>query len=269
MRKMLLSLAAAALVVNACASSGMPASTPGAVDPGHHNPPVAYPPAATPYPTQPGGVTYEDPGTNPWVDPARDGESTFGLDVDTASYTIARQYVHDGLAPDPSSVRVEEWVNAFEQGYPAPERDAFAIVADGGPTPFTAEDEVLLRVGLQARSVAARDREKASLTFVVDTSGSMEQGGRLEMVKEAMRILIRGLDSDDRVAIVTFGDEARVVLGPTPATHDGAILDALDGLHPGGSTNLAGGLELGYELARQTLTENDSDRVVLASDGVA
>lgn len=269
MRKLLLSLASTALVASACGSASLPASTAAPVDPGHHNPPVVYPPAATPNPTQPGAVTYQDPGANPWVDPAQDGESTFGLDVDTASYTIARQYVHDGVAPDPASVRVEEWVNAFDQAYPAPESEAFAIVADGAPTPFVAKDEVLLRVGLQARRVVDRDRQKASLTFVVDTSGSMEQGGRLEMVKEAMRILIRGLDRDDRVAIVSFGDQARVVLGPTPATQDGAILDALDGFHPGGSTNLEDGLRLGYELARQTLTENDIDRVVLASDGVA
>jgi Ca-activated chloride channel family protein len=269
MRKVLLSLAAAALLASACSATALPASTTGPVDPGHHNPPIVYPPAATPYPTQPGGVTYQDPGTNPWVDPGRDGESTFGLDVDTASYTIAQRYVHDGIRPDPASVRVEEWVNAFAQGYPAPEEDAFAIVADGGPTPFTDDDEVLLRIGLQARDVANRDRQRASLTFVVDTSGSMEQDGRLEMVKEAMRILVRGLDRDDRVAIVTFGDQARVVLGPTQATHAAEILDALDGLHPGGSTNLEAGLSLGYELARQTLTENDIDRVILASDGVA
>ena len=100
MRKMLLSLAAAVLLTSACNSAAMPASSGGPPNPGHHNPPIVYPPAATPDPTQPGGVTYEDPGTNPWIDPAQDGESTFGLDVDTASYTIARQYVHDGIAPD-------------------------------------------------------------------------------------------------------------------------------------------------------------------------
>src|SRR6202008_3853894 len=79
----------------------------------------------------------------------------------------------------------------------------------------------------------------------------------------------RGLDHGDSVAIVTFGDEARVVLGPTRATDDGEILRAIDELQPGGSTNLEAGLRLGYDLARETLTENGIDRVVLASDGVA
>ena len=270
MRKRLLSLAVAALLASGCGSAYAPATNQGGapVPPDHHYP--TYPPqpagpAATPY----GGVTYQDPGTNPWVDPSRDEHSTFALDIDTASYSIAQRYVHDGNRPDPASVRVEEWVNAFAQDYPSPEKDTFAIVADGGPTPFTAEDEVLLRIGLQARAVANRDREQVSLTFVVDTSGSMEQGGRLEMVKDAIRILIKGLDRSDHVAIVSFGNDARVVLGPTPADDDGAILDAIDRLHPGGSTNLEAGLRLGYELARKTMTENGIDRIVLASDGVA
>lgn len=271
MRKLLLSVAVAALLASACSATSAPTSNHGGATvapPDHHlptYPPQPAVPAATPY----GGVTYQDPGTNPWVDPAQDEHSTFALDVDTASYSIAQRYVHDGNPPDPASVRVEEWVNAFSQGYPAPEEDAFAIHADGGPTPFTAEDEVLLRIGLQARAVANRDREQVSLTFVIDTSGSMEQGGRLEMVKDAMRILIKGLARTDHVSIVSFGSQAQVVLGPTPATDDGPILDAIDRLHPGGSTNLEAGLRLGYELARQTMTENGIDRIVLASDGVA
>ena len=273
MRKLLLSLSVAALLASACDSASAPTTNSGGstVVPDHHGPtyPPPQPQPQPPVGTPPAGVTFQDPGTNPWVDPARDDKSTFALDVDTASYTIAQTYVHDGNQPDPASVRVEEWVNAFGQEYPAPETDAFAIVADGGPTPFTAADEVLLRIGLQARTVANRDREQASLTFVIDTSGSMEQGDRLEMVKDAMRILIRGLDKNDRVAIVSFGSDAQVILGPTPADQDGTILDAIDRLHPGGSTNLEAGLRLGYELARRTLTENGIDRIVLASDGVA
>ena len=57
--------------------------------------------------------------------------------------------------------------------------DTFAIVADGGPTPFTDRDEVLLRIGLQARDVRDRARADTALTFVIDTSGSMEREGRL------------------------------------------------------------------------------------------
>jgi Ca-activated chloride channel family protein len=269
MRRPLLSLAVLAVVAAGC--SGGPAASQGDVpappDPGHHQP-TAVPwlePDSTPY----DGVTYEDPGVNPYVDPDEDQVSTFALDVDTASYTIAQRYVDDGHRPDPASVRVEEWVNAFAQGYRSPDDEAFAIVADGGPTPFTEADEVLLRVGLQARDVRDRAREDAALTFVIDTSGSMEREGRLELVKDALRLLVDELGRDDTVAIVTFGDDARVLLEPTRASDTNEILGVIEQLRPGGSTNLEAGLRLGYDLARSSLTENGIDRVVLASDGVA
>ena len=271
MRKLLLSLSVCAVVVAACGSA---ASThgPGASGPttDHHQPtypPVQPPrePATTPYP----GVTYQDPGTNPWVDPNRDDQSTFALDVDTASYTIAQRYIQDGNRPDPASVRVEEWVNAFAQDYPAPEENDFAIVGDGGPSPFLAHDETLLRIGIQARTVANRQRQPAALTFVVDTSGSMAREDRLEVVKDALRLLVHRLGRGDRVAIVTFGDDARVVLDTTSVDHERDILDAIDALQPGGSTNLEAGLRMGYDLARRSLSEDGIDRIVLASDGVA
>ena len=273
MRKPLLSLAAVALATVACSGGSSPYSGGAGArvapqPPAHHQP--TYPPdpgrpAATPY----GGVTYQDPGVNPYVDPVEDGTSTFGLDVDTASFTIAQRYAQDGRLPDPASVRVEEWVNAFEQGYPQPVEGTFGIVADGGPTPFLRPDELLLRVGLQARDVRDRARQQASLTFVIDTSGSMGTGARLEMVKDALARLVEGLRTDDRVAIVTFGSDAGILLEPTPASEHRAIITAIDRLEPGGTTNLEAGLRLGYELARSSLTEDGIDRVVLASDGVA
>jgi Ca-activated chloride channel family protein len=269
MRTSILSLAVLALVVAGCAGTSSSSQGLGGASnaPEHHQPTAApWPaPASTPY----GGVTYEDPGVNSYVDPDEDQVSTFALDVDTASYTIAQRYVDDGNRPDPASVRVEEWVNAFAQGYPGPEDDTFAILADGGPTPFTEADEVMLRIGLQARDVREGARQDAALTFVIDTSGSMEREGRLELVKDALRLLVDQLGRNDTVAIVTFGDDARVLLEPTRATDANRILGVIEELRPGGSTNLEAGLRLGYELARSSLTENAIDRVVLASDGVA
>jgi hypothetical protein len=95
-----------------------------------------------------------------------------------------RLYVADGNAPDPASVRVEEWVNAFDQDYPAPEDATFAVRVDGAPSPFIAARDILLRVGIKARASSERARPAVALTFVIDTSGSMERDGRLELVTD-------------------------------------------------------------------------------------
>ena len=268
MRKPLLSLGLVALVAAAC--SGNAARSPGGYvppPPDHHEPPPWQDeaPAPTPY----DGVTFEDPGTNPFVDPDEDRESTFGLDVDTASYTVARRFLSDGNLPDPASVRVEEYVNFFDQGYGTPDGEAFAIYADGGPSPFIPSGEMLLRVGIQARDTDERSRPDASLTFVIDVSGSMAREDRLELVKRSLELLVEGLGRGDTVAIVVYGSDARVVLGPTPARDGGRILDAIARLQPEGATNAEAGLRLGYEVARESFREGGINRVVLASDGVA
>jgi Ca-activated chloride channel homolog len=268
MRKPLLSLGLVALLASACASATATRDLGYAAPPPEHHQPTpraADQPPATPY----DGVTFEDPGVNPFVDPREDNESTFGLDVDTASYTVARRYVGDGFLPDPASVRVEEFVNYFDQGYAAPEADAFAIHLDGGPSPFIAPDEVMLRIGLKAREVSERSRPAAALTFVIDVSGSMAREDRLGLVKRSLTLLVEGLRRDDTVGIVVYGSDARVVLQPTSARDAGTILEAIDSLQPEDSTNAQAGLRLGYEMARAHFLEEGINRVVLASDGVA
>jgi Ca-activated chloride channel family protein len=217
----------------------------------------------------PGDTTFEDYGSNPFVDPARDGLSTFAVDVDTGAYTLMRAWVNDGLLPDPDSVRVEEYVNYFDAGYEAPIDEAFAIYADGGPTPFFDRRNDILRIGIQGREVPERRRRDLSLTFVIDVSGSMSDQGKLDTVKDSLAVLVNELDRFDTVSIVSYNTSARVELEPTPASETDQILDAIEDLRAGGSTNAEAGLLLGYDLADEAFMRDAVNRVVLLSDGVA
>ena len=89
------------------------------------------------------------------------------MDVDTASYGIARRALESGNLPDPNGVRTEEFVNSFDYGYQPPVDGAFAIHLDGGHTPFIGADSILLRIGIKARTVADRQRPAASLTLAL------------------------------------------------------------------------------------------------------
>src|SRR5690606_19768560 len=82
-------------------------------------------------------------------------------------------------------------------------------------------------------------------------------------------ILVDELDDDDTVSIVTYDSSSGIVLEPTRVRDRDVILDAIDRLRPGGSTNLEAGLREGYRLANETFRRNGINRVVLASDGVA
>lgn len=210
---------------------------------------------------------FRDYGIRSFVDAARDPLSTFALDVDTGSYTVARAMLERGQVPPRESVRVEEYVNSFRYDYPAPS-EGLIVVADGGPSPYN-EENVILRLGVQAEELAGGDRPPAALTFIVDTSGSMDRPNRLGLVVDALSGLTRELNDDDTVAIVTYSDDGVVVLDPTPASDRDAILDAISSLRTTGSTNLQAGLELGYEMANAQYRRDRVNRVILASDGIA
>ncbi len=219
----------------------------------------------------PTDMFFEDYGVNPSIDAEEDSLSTFALDVDTGSYTVMRNYLNDGNLPPADSVRVEEYVNYFDQGYAdPPNHQAFGIYIDGGPSPFTQSERYdMLRVGIQGYQVDEEDRKDAALTFVIDVSGSMDMDNRLGLVKRSLEILVEQLHRNDTVSIVVYGSEARVVLGPTPGSDSGRILSAIYSLQPEGATNAEAGIRLGYGMAMEAFKADGINRVILCSDGVA
>jgi Ca-activated chloride channel family protein len=226
---------------------------------------------ATPPGNPPKDMFFEDYGVNPFIDTEDDNLSTFATDVDTGAYSIARSYINQGMLPPEDSVRVEEYVNYFPQGYPLPSaRETFRINIDGAPTPFTETDRYhVIRVGIQGYDIPEDDRKDVSLTFVIDVSGSMGNGNRLEMVQDALELLVDQLGPSDSVGIVAYTDTAWVVLPHTSARHKNEIVDAIYSLYPMASTNAEAGLILGYQEANKAFISRGINRVVLCSDGVA
>jgi Ca-activated chloride channel family protein len=212
---------------------------------------------------------FQDYGVNPATSTDRDHLSTFGLDVDTASYEMTSAYIQDGALPPMDAVRAEEFINAFQQGYSLPEESAFALYADGAPSPFIDNGNYLIRFGVQGYDVPVNDRKPMNLTFVIDVSGSMDTDSRLEIVKDSLKLLVRQLDERDTVTIVKFTNNASIVLRPTNAAEKQSIIRAIESLYPMFSTNVDAGLSLGYRYAYRMLNPEAVNRVVLCSDGVA
>ncbi len=208
-------------------------------------------------------------GVNPFIDTEDDNLSTFAIDVDTASYTVARRFIQDGYLPGPDSVRVEEFINYFEQDYESPQGDdTFAIHVEGAPSPFGNDRHWLVRVGLQGKTVDADERKDATLIFAIDVSGSMARENRLGLVKRSLRLLVDEMRPTDEIGIVVYGDRGRVLLRPTDGEEKHEIMAAIDRLQPGGSTYVEDGLRLAYEMAAKQVEDGRITRVMLLSDGV-
>lgn len=198
---------------------------------------------------------------------ARAPLSTFGIDVDTASYSNVRRFLRQQQLPPTDSVRLEELLNYFSYD-DAPPTDArpFAVHTEVAAAPW-APTHRLVRVALQGKPMRMGARPASNLVFLVDVSGSMQEPNKLPLVKRSLKLLVDQLDARDHVALVVYAGASGVVLPPTPANKKSVILDAIEQLEAGGGTNGAEGIKLAYDTARTGFLPGGLNRVVLATDG--
>ena len=208
-------------------------------------------------------------GVNPFVAASRDHLSTFGMDVDTASWGRARENIRNRTLPPPQTIRVEEFINNFSDDRPGNPNAVFSVYTEGGPSPFGDHGLELIQITLKSRELRTGERKDAILTFAVDTSGSMAADGKINLLKKSIRTLVNKLNPSDRVAIIAFSTNAYVVLPHTPVRQKADILGAIESLTPIGGTNVEAGIDLAYRLAGESSHKRAANRVILCSDGVA
>jgi Ca-activated chloride channel homolog len=171
----------------------------------------------------------------------------------------------------PEEIVVEEFVNYHKHRLPLP-KSGQAVAMDtrwGNWEISRSQREAVLQIGFTTAEVNERtDLRPLNLVFVIDKSGSMA-GDKMARVKDGLRAMIGKLRADDIVSIVAF-DSGADVLQPARAVGYGQDLRrAIDCLETGGSTNLHGGLMLGYAEAKKYFRAGATNRVILLTDGIA
>ncbi len=211
--------------------------------------------------------SYDHVTDNPFYSVADEPLSTFSIDVDTASYSNVRRMLEGGSMPPAGAVRIEEMVNYFDYDYAAPSGDTpFSSHVEVAGCPWNA-DHRLARIGLKGWEIPADERPTSNLVFLLDVSGSMNQPNKLPLLKDALGMLTQQLGPNDRVAIAVYAGASGLVLPSTRADDHRAILDAMDRLKAGGSTNGGAGIRLAYDTAMANFVEGGVNRVILATDG--
>ncbi len=227
------------------------------------------PPSLRPEPKEFPLVFYEGYGVNPQIPADEQPFSTFGLDADTASWYRQFVYLDRGARPNPDAIRAEEMINAFEAQCDESVSDGTVrLCVQGTENPFYLRDKYrLVRVAVETGRGFDRP---VSYIVVLDRSGSMGNGDRWNVATSVLESLLDNLNPDDRFGLVSFDTTAQVEVHPEYPRRAQRRYDEAN-LGPGGSTNAAEGLRMGYELAYDEVRD-DPDRqvmVVFLSDGVA
>ncbi|MGC6371146.1 vWA domain-containing protein [Pseudomonas sp. K2I15] len=210
---------------------------------------------------------YQNLPDNPIRSVAETPVSTFSVDVDTGSYANVRRFLNQGSLPPEGAVRLEEMVNYFPYDYALPtDGSPFGVTTEVAPSPWNPHTR-LLRIGIKASDRAVADLAPANLVFLVDVSGSMNRREGLPLVKSTLKLLVDQLRDQDRVSLVVYAGESRVVLKPTSGRDKTAIRNAIDQLTAGGSTAGASGIEMAYQMAREGFIDKGINRILLATDG--
>lgn len=196
--------------------------------------------------------------------------STFSADVDTASYSNLRRLLKEGYDLDSlpeGAVRIEEMLNYFTYDYKEPEgKEPFGVTVQIGACPWN-EEAQLLMAGLKTRSIDYENAPASNLVFLLDVSGSMYDDDKLPLLQESFCLLAENLSEKDRVSIVTYAGEDKVVLDGAKGNQTKKITKVLRGLEAGGGTHGSKGIETAYALAEEHFIKDGNNRIILATDG--
>ena len=194
--------------------------------------------------------------------------STFSIDVDTASYQMAKQVIQKGSRPDPLSIRAEEFINSFDYKYIAPKNKAFHVQSEVVNSPFHRGSKIM-KIGVQGKRPGGDHRAASHFCFIVDTSGSMADESRLPMVKKVLPMIVNQMSPGDKVSLVSCGLNSRLELDYVDVKNADLVTRRIQSLNAVGATNLEASLIDGYGQILKHTKKGTYSRVILFSDGVA
>ncbi len=208
---------------------------------------------------------YKSINENPFHAVSSNPLSTFGADVDTASYNNVRRMIRRNILPPRDAVRIEEFVNAFRYNYPAPAKgEKFSVTFESAPAPWNKEHQLLL-IGVQAKEYTLKELPPANYVFLVDNSGSMYN--EMSNVIEALNGMISNMRKEDRISLVTYGGGEKVLLDGISGRDKDEARAIVRRLRAGGGTYGSGGIQTAYKLARKHFIKKGNNRIVLVTDG--
>jgi Ca-activated chloride channel family protein len=203
--------------------------------------------------------------------PERSAQGLYLSNDDSMSLASAQRilYAIENFLPVyRNEIRPHEFLNYFQfQTLPVEGSRPFSVKLDRAER----ENGMTVALAVQGRTLSLAERRPAVLTLVVDKSGSMAAQGKMEYLREGLKLLKAQLKDGDVLNIVEFDHEVcNAVEGMTVGRDGWSGYDrTVDELAPRGSTDLHAGLVEGYRLAEKFRDAGKINRVLLITDAIA
>ena len=193
--------------------------------------------------------------------------TAFSLKVDTSSFSNVKRYIENGITPPVDAVKTEEFINYFSyEGETAPTESPFSIYTEIGDSPFDSHKKLAF-IRVKTEDIKTEELPDSNLTFLIDTSGSMDSFDKLPLLKSAFGLLVQSLDENDKVSIVTYAGSSEIILDSVSGSDKETIMNAIETLTASGSTAGADGITTAYKLAEKNFKKGGNNRIILATDG--
>ena len=106
-----------------------------------------------------------------------------------------------------------------------------------------------------------------NVTFILDISASMRAGEKMELMKFSLLQLSEMLREQDKLTIVTYASESRVLLPTTKGNEKEKAKIAIQGLRAGGMTAGGAGIKIGYKQTLKSFINDGTNQIIIITDG--
>lgn len=165
-------------------------------------------------------------------------------------------------------VRPHELLNYFSfKTLPVNPGEVFSVLPELSPHPMRPSDYTL-GFSVRGRSLTTESRHNTNLTYVLDRSGSMARGERIELLKSGVLRSFGELKAGDIVSILLFDTTTCPLAQNFVVGRDDLkqLRELVRRIAPRGGSNLRDGLAQGYETANRSYQSAYSNRVLLLTD---
>ncbi|MCI4671035.1 MAG: VWA domain-containing protein [Bacteroidia bacterium] len=168
----------------------------------------------------------------------------------------------------PDQVVVKEYLNYHDHNIPRPRRGAPLRLSMDHYRVDT--EKLILQVGIATKEEHGQNsRKPVNVCLVIDKSGSMHYENRMGKVKAAIQSFVKGLGPEDFISVVAYDGSALAIVSGMNARNADWIVGIVNNIQPGGSTNIHGGLMLGYKVVMKNYSPDFSNKLILLTDGLA